>query len=141
MSIQGQTLSHPVRPDQRGTLAVINSEDDIIRESIMAIVETRQGERMMLPDYGIPDFVFDVMDAGFTARMAYFIELQILSYEPLVEKAKGTIGFLFEEEFIPGFTENQQIAALSIQVWRRGQSTPRTLVFPTWELRQLSEAA
>jgi phage baseplate assembly protein W len=135
MTIQGVTLSHPVRPNQKGTLASIGSEDEIIRESIMAIVETRQGERVMLPDYGIPDFVFDVMDAGFTARMAYFIETQVVNYEPLVEKARGTIGLMYEEDFIPGFTENQQIAAISVQVWRRGQRTPRTLVFPTWQLK------
>ena len=92
MSIQGSTLSHPIRPDSRGTLATVNKKSDIIRESIMAIIETRQGERVMLPDYGIPDFVFDVMDAGFTARLAYFVEQQILKYEPLVASARVMIG-------------------------------------------------
>ena len=74
MSIQGSTLRHPIQPDQRGTLGVISSKREIIEDSIRAIIETRQGERVMLPDYGIPDFVFDVMDAGFTARMAYFVD-------------------------------------------------------------------
>jgi Bacteriophage baseplate protein W len=135
MSIQGATLSHPVRADQRGTLAVVSKRRDIIEESIRAIVETRQGERVMLPLYGIPDFVFDVMDAGFTARVAYFVEQQLLRYEPLIDSCKTTIGFIGEDEtFIPGFIENQQIAAFEIEYTERGSNTPRNLVFPTWQL-------
>jgi phage baseplate assembly protein W len=136
MSIQGQTLSHPIQPDLRGTLAVLQRRTAIIEQSIRAIVETRQGERVMLPDYGIPDFVFDVMDAGFTARVAYFVEQQLLAYEPLIESCRATIGFVTDDQtFIPGFIENQQVAAFAIEYTERGSSTPRTLVFPTWRLR------
>jgi phage baseplate assembly protein W len=137
MSIQGSTLSHPVRPDQRGTLAVVLRRREIIEESIRAIVETRQGERVMLPDYGIPDFVFDVMDAGFTARVAYFVEQQLLRYEPLIESCRTTIGFVADETFVPGFTEQMQVAAFAIEYVERGTNTPRNLVFPTWQLRAL----
>jgi phage baseplate assembly protein W len=137
MSIQGQTLSHPIRPDQRGTLATIKSKTQIIEESIRAIVETRQGERVMLPDYGIPDFVFGVMDAGFTARVAYFLELQIMAYEPLVERVTARIGVITDDEaFEPGFVEEQQRAAISIEYFERGSNQPRNLVFPTWRLRE-----
>jgi phage baseplate assembly protein W len=136
VSIQGATLSHPVRPDQRGSLAVVSKRPSIIEESIRAIIETRQGERVMLPDYGIPDFVFDVMDAGFTARVAYFVEQQIRRYEPLIDSVRTTIGFMTDDEtFIPGFVENQQIAAFAIEYTERGSNTPRNLVFPTWQLR------
>jgi hypothetical protein len=115
---------------------------EIIEDSLRAIIETRQGERVMLPDYGIPDFVFSVMDAGFTARMAYFIELQARKYEPLIESISASIGFVdFDNGFIPGFIENQQIAAVSIEYIERGQNTPQNFVYPTWQLRQLSEAA
>lgn len=135
MSIQGATLSHPIQPDQRGTLNVLNRRSAIIEDSIRAIVETRQGERVMLPDYGIPDFVFDVMDAGFTARVAYFVEQQIRRYEPLIDTVRTTIGFMADDEtFIPGFTEQMQIAAFAIQYTERGSNTPRNLVFPTWRL-------
>ncbi|MGA9774014.1 MAG: GPW/gp25 family protein [Blastocatellia bacterium] len=137
MSIQGSTLSHPIRPDNRGTLAAINDRKTIIEESIRAIVETRMGERVMLPDYGIPDFVFDVMDAGFTARMAYFVEQQIAKYEPLVDKVRASVGYLDgDDRFIKGFVENQQIAAFAIEYVERGSNTPQNLVFPTWRLRE-----
>jgi phage baseplate assembly protein W len=135
MSIQGQTLSHPVQADRRGTLATISSKREIIEQSIRAIVETRQGERVMMPDYGIPDFVFDVMDAGFSARMSYFVEQQARAYEPLVDQVSGRVGLLVNDEFVPGFTEDQQIAAFSIEYTERGANTPRNLVFPTWKLR------
>jgi phage baseplate assembly protein W len=142
MTIQGSALRHPIRADQRGTLGSTSSMKEIIEGSLMAIIETRQGERVMLPDYGIPDFVFGVMDAGFTARMAYFIESQALKYEPLIESISATIGFLgVDESFIPGFVENQQIAAVSVEYIARGQNMPQNLVFPTWQLRRLSEAA
>ena len=135
MKIEGVTLSHPVQPDVRGTLAVVSKRGEIIEQSIMAILETRQGERVMLPDYGIPDFVFDVVDAGFTARIAYFIEQQIRKYEPLVDSVKARVGFLMDEDFIPGFTEDQQLAAVAVEYIERGQNTPRNLVFPTWQFR------
>lgn len=142
MTIQGSALRHPIQPDKRGTLGSTSSISQIIESSLMAIIETRQGERVMLPDYGIPDFVFSVMDAGFTARMAYFIELQARKYEPLIENVSAQIGFIdIDERFIPGFIENQQIAAVSVEYITRGQNTPQNLVFPTWQLRQLSEVA
>ena len=135
MGIQGSALSYPISPDQRGTLATVAGKSQIVEQSIRSIVETRQGERVMMPDYGIPDFVFDVMDAGFTGRLAYFIEQQIRNYEPLVESVKALAGFLDDERFTPGFTEDQQIAAVSIEYIERGSNTARNLVFPTWQLR------
>jgi phage baseplate assembly protein W len=141
MIIQGSTLSFPFRPDVRGTLATISKKSAIIGESIRLIIETRQGERVMLPDYGIPDFVFEVMDAGFTARLAYFIEQQIRRYEPLVDQVKARIGFIDDERFTPGFTEDAQIAAVQVEYIERGSNTPQNLVFPTWQLREgLTEA-
>jgi phage baseplate assembly protein W len=108
MSIQGSTLSHPFEADRRGTLRTIATKREIIEQSIRAIMETRQGERVMMPDYGMPDFIFAVIDAGFGARVAWFIEQQIRKYEPLV--------------------------AVEIIYTERGSTTPRNLVFPTWTL-------
>lgn len=135
MSIQGSTLSHPIEADRRGTLRTIASKREIIEQSIRAIMETRQGERVMLPDYGMPDFIFSVMDAGFGARLAYFIEQQIRKYEPLVDLVLGRIGFLINDEFTPGWIDDHQMAAIEIVYTERGSNTPRNLVFPTWQLR------
>lgn len=149
MTIQGSWLKHPTQPDQRGMLAVTSNRSEIIAQSISAIIETRQGERVMMPDYGIPDFVFSVMDAGFTARLGYFIVRQVQRYEPLVDKIRvkpGSIkeGVVYNPQlfstgggaFIPGLVEDLGIAAVQIEFTERGSNTPHNLVYPTWRLRQ-----
>ncbi len=132
MSIQGSCLSHPIRADQRGTLATINSREAIVAESIRAIVETRQGERVMAPDYGIPDSVFSVIDFGFAARLGYFVELAIRFYEPLVDRVKVTAGEITDEGFRAGLAVGR--VALNIRYTIRGSNVPRNLVFPVWQL-------
>lgn len=128
----GSCLSHPIRPDVHGTLASISTPDAIVAESIKAIIETRQGERWMVPDYGIPDFVFNVADFAFGPRLAYFVERQVLNYEPLVAKVKVTAGELTDEGFVEGLAQGR--VALSLLYWLRGSNTPRNLVFPVWQL-------
>src|SRR5436305_8661497 len=111
-SIQGKCLSYPFAPDQRGTLASIGDAAEIARQSIIAIIETRQGERVMLPDYGIPDFVFSVIDAGFAQRLAYHVEQQIKKYEPLVEEVNAKVGT--EEDGIFLDSSNPHRAAVKV---------------------------
>lgn len=131
----GSTLSHPVRPDQRGTLATTSDIGQIVQESIIAIIETRQGERVMLPDYGIPDRTFSVMDSGFVARLAYEVERQIQRYEPLVASVSVDFGAVAIGDFVSGLTEEQQKAAISVVYTVTGDSTPRNLVYPVWQLQ------
>lgn len=132
MSLQGSCLSHPIRVDKRGTLATIDLREAIVAESIRSIIETRQGERVMVPDYGIPDFVFSVVDFAFGARLAYFVKQQIEKYEPLVSQVKVTPGELNDEGFRAGLAVGR--VALSVSYTVRGSNVPRNLVFPVWEL-------
>jgi len=106
----------------------------MIAQSIAAIVETRQGERVMVPDYGIPDFVFDVVDTGFGARLAYWVEKQIRAYEPLVDQVKARVGSVIEGRFAAGFSQDEPRTAISIEFTERGSNTPANLVFPIWKL-------
>jgi phage baseplate assembly protein W len=140
--IQGSCLLHPFAPDQRGTLAVTSNRAEIIKQSIAAIIETRQGERVMVPDYGIPDFVFSGLDAGFTARLGYFLARQVKRYEPLVDQIRVQMGSVEPGQspssrsgFRPGFVGDLGIAAVQIEFTERGSNTPHNLVFPTWRLR------
>ncbi|MBX6772801.1 MAG: GPW/gp25 family protein [Chloroflexi bacterium] len=93
----------------------------IIAESIAAILSTRQGERVMLPDYGLPDYVFDAMDNGFAARLRYIIEQQIMRYEPLVERVTVSVN-----------VEDAHAAMVEIEYVARGTNSPRNLTFPLW---------
>ena len=133
MSLQGSSLSHPFRADLRGTLVAISQRETIVAESIKSIIETRQGERVMAPDYGIPDFVFSVADFSFAARLAYFVERQIKAYEPLVDQVKVIAGEMTDKGFLAGLAHGR--VALSLTYTVRGSNVPRNLVYPVWQLQ------
>lgn len=135
MTIHGSCLSHPFRADVRGTLATIAQREALAAESIKAILETRKGERVMVPDYGIADFVFSVIDSGFAARLAYELQTQILRYEPLVQRVTAKAGALIGDQFIGGVNQDQNRAAVSVNYTVRGSNTVLNLVFPIWRLR------
>ena len=123
MNIQGSTFSFPFRADQRGTTATIANRGDIIAQAIADIIETRQGERVMMPDYGIPDFVFAVQDFSFAPRLAVYLEEQILRYVPLVKSVK-----------VKAATDNDGRAVVTLQYTEVGEiNAPRNLVFPVWK--------
>lgn len=136
MDIQGSCLAFPFAADQRGTLATVSAREKIVEQSILSIISTRKGERVMLPEYGLPDYVFATVDAGFIPRVAYFLRQQILTYEPLAEEVHVTVGSVEADAFAPGFSLDAGRAALRVEFKVRGAHTPRNLVFPTWELRR-----
>lgn len=135
MSFQGSKLSFPFRVDeQRGSLATVSDRVRIVEQSIVDFIETRKGERVMLPEYGISDYIFAVMDAGFAARLVFDIE-RVMDYEPLLESIEARAGLLLNDQFSPGFTEDQHHAAVSVNFMVSGSNSPLNLVFPTWQLR------
>ena len=134
-SIHGSCLALPLSADVRGTLATVSSREQIVGQSILSILSTRQGERVMLPDYGIPDYIFSIADAGFIPRVGYFLRQQMLKYEPLVDTVRVTVGSLAGDEFVPGFNLDAGRAALQVLFTVRGSNVPHNLVFPVWELR------
>jgi phage baseplate assembly protein W len=139
LSIQGSCLSEPVRADVRGTLAVTGDREQIVAESIMAIVGTRKGERVMLPDYGISDYVFETQDGGFAQRLAFEVRQQVLRYEPLVESLTVRVANAAEDGSLDGRTvADAQRAVVDISYVTRGSNVARNLRFPT---RQLSADA
>lgn len=123
MNLHGTTINFPFRPDVRGTMATTATRSEVIAQAIADVVETRQGERVMLPDYGIPDFVFAVQDIGFAARIAYHIEQQIIKYVPLVKSlaVKTETDELGRAVVAVQYTEVSEINA------------PKNLVFPVWQ--------
>lgn len=123
MNIQGSTISFPFRPDHRGSLATIADKSTILAEAIADILETRQGERVMVPDYGIPDFVFSVQDFSFAARLAFHLEEQIVKYVPLVQSVR-----------VKSSTDEDGRAIVELAYVEVGSiNAPRNLVFPIWQ--------
>lgn len=124
MNISGSTISFPFRSDVRGSIATTANRSEIVVQAIQDVLETRQGERVMLPDYGIPDFVFSVMDFGFAARVAYFLEEQIIKYVPLVKSVS-----------VKSAVDEEGRAVVELQYMEAGEiNAPKNLVFPVWRL-------
>lgn len=122
MNLNGSTIDFPFRADVRGTMATTASRSEIIAQAIADVVETRQGERVMMPDYGIPDFVFAVQDIGFAARVAYHIEQQVIRYVPLVKSIS-----------VKAETDESGRAIVSLRYTEVGEiNAPKNLVFPVW---------
>jgi phage baseplate assembly protein W len=123
MNPNGKTISFPLRVDQRGTTATVSGREDIIAQAIADVVETRQGERVMMPDYGIPDFVFAVQDFSFAPRLAFHIEEQVLKYVSLVKSLK-----------VKAETDEDGRAIVAVQYTTVGEiNAPKNLVFPVWK--------
>ncbi len=124
MNLAGSTISFPFRPDVRGAVATIAKREEIIAQAIADIIETRKGERVMMPDYGLDDYLFSVQDFSFAPRLAAHLEEQILKYVPLVKSVK-----------VKAETDEQGRAIISLQYFEVGEVVaPKNLVYPVWRL-------
>ncbi len=125
MNPSGSTINFPFSADVRGEFQTTSDRAEIIAQAIQDVLETRQGERVMLPDYGIADFVFSVQDFSFGARLAYHLEEQIRKYVPLVKNV-----------VVKPATDDEGRAIVELQYTDVNEiETPRSLVFPVWRLR------
>lgn len=127
MNLAGSTISFPFRVDQRGGVVTSDDRSGIIAEAIADVIETRRGERVMMPDYGIDDFVFAVQDATFAVRLADQLETQIRRYVPLVKSI-----------VVKAATDEQHRAVADIRYVEVGSvNAPKNLVYPVWRLREV----
>ena len=123
MNLSGSTISFPPRVDARGSIVTTDTSEEIVGQAIADIIETRRGERVMMPDYGIPDFAFAVQNFSFAPRIAYLLEQQITAYVPLVRAVR-----------VEAATDEYGRAIVSLRYQGVGNITsPRNLVFPIWE--------
>jgi phage baseplate assembly protein W len=125
MNFYGSALSFPIRPDRRGTLATTSDPVEIVAQAIRDIIQTRPGERVMLPDYGVADLTFAVVDAAFKHTLEYKLEQQIFDYIPGVESLDVTVD-------ISDGSRVEVIVNFSVL----GSNKPGNLVFPIWQLRK-----
>jgi phage baseplate assembly protein W len=135
VNIHGSCLAFPFVPDERGMLRTVSDPVEMAVQFLNDLIETRVMERIMLPGYGMPDRIFSVMNAGFTAQLAAELEEQVQNYLPIIASIKVVTGELVENKFTAGFTTNQQRAALRVTLRVRGSNTPYNLTYPTWKLR------
>ena len=84
--IIGTGIGFPLRVDARGGLKLVSDDEDV-REAIVLILSTAQGERPMRPEFGcgIHDYVFDVIDAHTIGRLEYEVRAALDRWEPRID--------------------------------------------------------
>ncbi len=72
--------------DKRTGSVVLVSEEQDIRESLLILLSTKPGERVMLPDYGcdLTSSVFEPIDSTLINEIRRKIEFSVLYYEPRI---------------------------------------------------------
>jgi phage baseplate assembly protein W len=126
MNFFGSSIDFPVRSDLRGSFVTTSVPEEIVSQAIADLVETTRGERVMLPDYGINDWVFSVQDRTFITRISDELETQIKRYVPFIQKLS-----------IVGATDELGRAVLQISYWLINEfNAPKNLVYPVWRLQQ-----
>lgn len=71
-----------------GTGTVVMTSDEVdIQLSLQILLSTRQGERVMVPDYGcnLDKMVFEPMTTTFKTYISEMIRTAILYYEPRID--------------------------------------------------------
>jgi phage baseplate assembly protein W len=84
-NILGKGWKFPLTLDTNGTLAVSEYNDNI-RESILLIISTKKGERLMNPDFGcgIHDYVFEIVNITTISMIKASIKDALRIYEPRI---------------------------------------------------------
>ena len=83
--IIGSGFSFPMQIDALGGVAV-TSDDENIRQSMMCIIGTAPGERIMRPTFGcaIHDILFEPNTAVTAAKIEYEVKRSLIEFEPRI---------------------------------------------------------
>ncbi len=81
----GAGIAFPFRLDA-GAIAM-NSYEDHVRQSILLILQTAKGERVMRPEFGagLHNLIFEPVDPVTTARAKHEVEEALIRFEPRID--------------------------------------------------------
>lgn len=122
-SFLGTGWSFPPRFEKRTKRVAMVSEEDDIRESLIILLSTRPGERVMNPLYGcnLDDLIFAPLNLTLKTYVANLIDTAILYFEPRIDLEKVEI------------SENNDLEGellIEIDYKIRSTNTRRNLVYP-----------
>ena len=120
--IVGSGFSFPMGIDASGATAV-TSDDDNIRQSMMVILGTAPGERLMRPNFGcaIHDILFEPNTTVTATKIEYEVKRSLQEFEPRV----GDI----EVHAMPDSSEPSRMN-VNISYTIRKTNTKANLVYP-----------
>jgi phage baseplate assembly protein W len=122
-SYLGRGWSFPVRLDEKeGTILFSEYEQDV-RESILIILSTAKGERVMRPDFGcgIHDLVFEAISTTTLTEIETRVEEALATFEPRIDVTRVSA--------LSGGGVDGQLR-ISIDYMIRGTNNQLNLVYP-----------
>lgn len=122
-SFLGTGWSFPPRFEKRANKVALVSDEEDIKESLMILLSTRPGERVMNPLYGcnLDDLLFAPLNLTLKTYVADLIETAILYFEPRIDLDKVQIS---ENNDLEG----ELLIELDYRI--RSTNTRRNLVYP-----------
>ncbi|NVK64904.1 MAG: GPW/gp25 family protein [Flavobacteriales bacterium] len=122
-SFLGTGWSFPPRFEKRTNKVALVSDEEDIHESLMILLSTRPGERVMNPLYGcnLDDLIFSPLNLTLKTYVANLIETAILYFEPRIDLDKVQIS---ENDDLEG----ELLIELNYRI--RSTNTRRNLVYP-----------
>ncbi|MGH9821741.1 MAG: GPW/gp25 family protein [Blastocatellia bacterium] len=115
----GTSLAYPPRPDGRGGLATV-SDEDAVRDHIIAIIESPRGSHLMEPWFGIPRLPFRSV-SSFPA-LALTIKKAIILAEDRIDP-----DLLDVQIGVASASQDPGLLPITINYVILGEATPRTL--------------
>ena len=118
----GAGLAFPFEIDSSGQMK-LNSIEDHVRQSILLILETDKGERVMRPDFGagIQQLVFSSITTATAALVQHQVTDALVRYEPRIEVLSVDVSV---------DPQNQGVLLANIQYRVRRTDTTFNLVYP-----------
>ena len=91
----GSGWSFPVRFTTGNLQLEVSSDQANVKESIDIILNTRKGERIMHPDFGLGlhQFVFRKMDEGLKGDIIDTVQFSLLHHEPRISVKSVAVNF------------------------------------------------
>lgn len=121
-SILGRGWSFPVRFSDGSHTVQLSEEEKDIRESLIILLKTSLGERVMRPDYGanMEDMVFESINVTTATLITNRLKRAILFHEPRVKA--NTI------DLVPDFANGR--IEVTVEYTITATNTRTNLVFP-----------
>jgi len=122
-SFLGTGWSFPPRFEKRTNKVTLVSDEEDIHESLVILLSTRPGERVMNPLYGcnLDDLIFSPLNLTLKTYVADLIETAVLYFEPRIDLDKVQIN---ENNDLEG----ELLIELNYRI--RSTNTRRNLVYP-----------
>jgi uncharacterized protein len=82
----GAGIAFPLGVDSRGQISM-NGLEDHVRQSILLILQTARGERVMRPEFGagIRPLVFSPVDGATVPLVTHEVKQALIRFEPRIE--------------------------------------------------------